>query len=96
MAKYMTIEVRKEDMRETAKAYGFPYAKAGSWMQDSSQIVWLPKNQITLTDVTYDMYKEECGEFEANTLWQEGYVWVDVPMWLARKYNYFERCIFHA
>ena len=95
MAKLMTIEVRKDDMRETEKAFGFPYAVAGSWMQRNDQVVWLPKSQITVTDVTFEMYKEECGEFEAEHYWQDGIVWVDVPMWLARKHDYFKRCIFH-
>lgn len=95
MAKCMTIEVIEEEVIETAKAYGIPYAKDNCFMQDNN-ILWLPKSQCNMEHVTYEMYKEERGESEANMLWQDIYSWIDVPMWLARKHGYFEHCIFHA
>lgn len=95
MAKYMTIEVIESEIIETAKAYGIPYAKDNCFKQEDN-ILWLPKSQCNMEHVTYEMYKEERGEFEANTLWQDIYSWIDVPMWLARKHGYFEHCIFHA
>lgn len=95
MARYMTIEVIESEIVETAKAYGIRYAKDNSFKQENN-ILWLPKSQCTKEHVSYDMYKEVRGEFEADHYWQDVYAWIDVPMWLARKHGYFEHCVFHA
>lgn len=94
MAQEMFIEVIEEEVIETAKAYGIPYAKSNSFSQDEN-ILWLPKSQVTMEHVTYEMYKDVFGEHDADWVWQDIYAWVTVPMWLARKHNYFKNCVFH-
>ena len=94
MAKYMFIEVIKSEIIETEKAYGIPYVKDNCYWQDNN-VLWLPKSQVELEDVTYDMYKEVNGEFNAKWYFRDGYAWITVPMWLARNNNYFKHMIFH-
>lgn len=80
MAKMFEFETNRMAMRETEKAYGFDY-----WKQSKRalQVVWLPKSQIIVEDI------EDDGGLD----WHEGDVLVSVPMWLARKNNYFENTI---
>lgn len=91
MAKTFDFEWQRCDMCETEKAYGFAYGFTGNDMRGYVAFDYLPKSQITVTDVTYEMYADEHGEFEANHYWHDGIVWVSVPMWLARQHDYFKK-----
>lgn len=92
MAKTFDFEWQRCDMRETEKAYGFAYTINGKVAGvDYVGFDYLPKSQISVTDVTIEMYADEHGEFEANHYWHDGIVWVSVPMWLASKHDYFKK-----
>lgn len=83
MAKMFEFTMNRSEMRETEKAYGFCYERpnknhAGVW---ETAWQWLPKSQTTVEDIEFD------GE---DIYWAEGDVLVSVPMWLARKENYFK------
>lgn len=80
------FQSNRAEMRETAKAWGFSYERqntqhAGIWERAWQ---WLPKSQVTVEDVEFD------GE---DVFWHEGDVVVTVPMWLARKENYFKSTV---
>ena len=86
MAKRFEFTSNREQMRETAKAYGFMYERQnakhnGIWEQAWQ---WLPKSQVTVEEIEFD------GE---DIYWTEGDVLVSVPMWLARNENYFKSTI---
>lgn len=85
MASFEFMTYRSE-IKETAKAYGFRYERQnknhnGIW---EAAYQWLPKSQVTVKDCEFD------GE---DIYWQEGQVIVTVPMWLARKENYFKHTV---
>lgn len=93
MAKTFNFEFLRADMVETEKAFGF--------MVDSNRLAnvrkrervsyeWLPKSQIKIEEVTFDMYAEAHGEHQARYFFTDGIVWVSVPMWLAAQHNYFK------
>ncbi len=91
MAKMFEFEWQTCDMCETEKAYGFAYDFMGKDMRGYVAFDYLPKSQITVTEVTREMYAQEHGDFEASVYWHEGIVWVSVPMWLARNHDYFRK-----
>lgn len=94
MKKTVIVETTKDDIIETAKAYGIRYAKDDCWKQEDN-VLWLPKSQVEVEQVTYEMYEEQNGTFTAEHYFQDGFVWVYVPMWLAREHGYFKHCVFH-
>lgn len=93
MAKTFNFEFLRADMVETEKAFGF--VVDGNRSVDvrkrwTVSYEWLPKSQIQVEDVTFEMYAEEHGERTAQLFFVEGIVWVSVPMWLAAQHNYFK------
>lgn len=67
-------------VRETEKAYGFEYYNGRYSSNYGKNICWLPKSQITVEPI----------EDDGSIWWHEGDCLVSVPMWLARKNDYFK------